>query len=249
MSYGVFAEFYDGLTRNVDYAAKADYICEIFKRFGHTPECMLDLACGTGTLTIEMKKRGFDIYGADASFEMLSQAQCKAAEEELDIMFLCQKMQSLNLYGLIDTCICTLDSISHLQGKDEVRKTFEKVAEFTEKGGLFIFDVNTLYKHREVLGNNTFVYDTDEVFCVWENTFDESDSSVKIDLDFFIPLEDKENCFERSSESFKEFAYSAEDMRSMLEESGFEVLGVYDDMSFEEVREDSQRATVIAAKK
>ena len=68
MSYGVFAEFYDGLTRNVDYAAKADYICEIFKRFGHTPECMLDLACGTGTLTIEMKKRGFDIYGADASF-------------------------------------------------------------------------------------------------------------------------------------------------------------------------------------
>ena len=90
MSYGVFAEFYDGLTRNVDYQVKADYICEIFKRFNHNPECVLDLACGTGTLTIELKKRGFDIYGVDASAEMLSQAQFKAAEEELDIFFLNQ---------------------------------------------------------------------------------------------------------------------------------------------------------------
>ena len=248
MSYDVFAEFYDGLTRNVDYKAKADYICDIFKRFNHTPECMLDLACGTGTLTVEFKKRGFDIYGVDASFEMLSQAQSKAAEENIEMLFLCQKMQSLNLYGLIDTCICTLDSISHLQGKGEVRKTFEKVAEFTEKGGLFIFDVNTLYKHREILGNNTFVYDTDEVFCVWQNTFDGGDNSVKIDLDFFVPLEEKQNCFVRSSESFREFAYSSEDIKSMLEESGFNVLGVYDDMSFDEPRNDSQRATFVARK-
>ncbi len=248
MSYDVFAEFYDGLTRNVDYKAKADYICDIFKRFNHTPECMLDLACGTGTLTVELKKRGFDIYGVDASFEMLSQAQNKAAEENLEMLFLCQKMQSLNLYGLIDTCICTLDSISHLQGESEVRKTFKKVAEFTEKGGLFIFDVNTLYKHREILGNNTFVYDTDEVFCVWQNTFDSSDNSVKIDLDFFIPLEEKEDCFVRSSESFKEFAYSTDDIKSMLEESGFDVLGVYDDMSFDQPKNDSQRATLVARK-
>lgn len=248
MSYDVFAEFYDGLTRNVDYKAKSDYICDIFKHFNHTPECMLDLACGTGTLTVEFKKRGFDIYGVDASFEMLSQAQSKAAEENIEMLFLCQKMQSLNLYGLIDTCICTLDSISHLQGKGEVRKTFEKVAEFTEKGGLFIFDVNTLYKHREILGNNTFVYDTDEVFCVWQNTFDGSDNSVKIDLDFFVPLEEKQNCFVRSSESFREFAYSSEDIKSMLEESGFNVLGVYDDMSFDEPRNDSQRATFVARK-
>lgn len=248
MAYGVFAEFYDGLTRNVDYKAKADYICDIFKRFDHTPECMLDLACGTGTLTVELKKRGFDVYGVDSSFEMLSQAQNKAAEENLEIMFLCQKMQLLNLYGLIDTCVCTLDSISHLQGKSEVRKTFEKVAEFTEEGGMFVFDVNTLYKHREVLGNNTFVYDTDEVFCVWQNTFDNSDNSVKIDLDFFIPLEDKEDCFVRSSESFKEFAYSIDDIKSMLEESGFEILGIYEDMSFDKPKDDTQRVTVVARK-
>ncbi len=246
MSYGVFAEFYDGLTRNVDYQVKADYICEIFKRFNHNPECVLDLACGTGTLTIELKKRGFDIYGVDASAEMLSQAQFKAAEEELDIFFLNQKMQSLQLYGLIDTCICTLDSISHLQGKSEVTKAFQKLSAFTEEGGLFIFDVNTVYKHSQILGNNSYVYDTDEVFCVWRNTYDKKDNSVEIELDFFIP--DNNDLYVRSSECFKEYAYSLHEVEKMLFENGFEVLGMYDDMSFEQPKEDSQRVTFVARK-
>jgi len=101
MSYGIFAEFYDGLTRNVDYLAKADYLCEIFKRYSHNPECMLDLACGTGTLTIEMKKRGFDIYGVDVSCEMLSQAQQKAAEQGLDILFF---VSGYEIAGALRTC-------------------------------------------------------------------------------------------------------------------------------------------------
>lgn len=246
MAYGVFAEFYDGLTRNVDYREKADFICKIFDKFNHKPTYALDLACGTGTLTVELKKRGVDIYGVDASFEMLSQAQQKAEEEGLEMLFLCQKMQSLDLYGTISTCVCTLDSISHLQGSGQVKRTFERVSAFTEKDGLFIFDVNTIFKHREVLGNNTFVYDTDDVFCVWQNTFCENDNSVKIDLDFFIP-EDK--MYFRNSESFKEYAYSLEDITEMLEESGFEVLAVYDDMSFESPKEDSERATFVARKR
>ena len=117
---------------------------------------------------------------------------------------------------------------------------------FMEKDGLFIFDVNTIYKHRNVLGNNTFVYDTDEVFCVWQNTFSEKNNSVKIDLDFFIP---ENNVYIRQSESFKEYAYSAEDISGMLEESGFEVLAVFDDMKFEPLKEESQRATFAAKKR
>lgn len=246
MAYGVFAEFYDGLTRNVNYDKKADFICGIFDRFNHKPTYALDLACGTGTLTVELKKRGIDIYGVDSSFEMLSQAQQKAGEEGLDILFLCQKMQSLDLYGTISTCVCTLDSISHLQGANEVKQTFERVAAFTEKDGLFVFDVNTLFKHRDILGNNTFVYDTDEVFCVWQNTFNENDNSVKIDLDFFIP---EDRMYFRNSESFREYAYPLDDITKMLEDSGFEVLAVYDDMSFEPPKNDSQRATFVARKK
>lgn len=246
MAYGVFAEFYDSLTRNVDYKAKADHICEIFKKFNHTPKDTLDLACGTGTLTRELKKRGIDIYGIDSSYEMLAQARQKAEDEGLDLMFLCQKMQSIDLYGTINTCVCTLDSISHLQGRAMVQKTFDRVAAFTEKDGLFIFDVNTVYKHSTVLGNNTFVYDTDDVYCVWQNYFNEKENSVKINLDFFIPEND---VYYRSNESFKEFAYPLSDIEKMLDQSGFLTVGIYDDMTFEEPKENSQRVTFAAKKK
>ncbi len=132
MAYGVFAEFYDDLMRDVDYAAKADYICRIIENFHHESGLALDLACGTGTLTIELKKRGIDIYGADGSFEMLAEAKRKASEENLDILFLCQKMQSLDLFGTINTCVCTLDSINHLHGEKQVRLAFERVSLFME---------------------------------------------------------------------------------------------------------------------
>ncbi len=245
MAYGVFAAFYDGLTRNVDYRQKADYICEIFDKFGCEPETVLDLACGTGTLTIELKKRGYDIFGADASADMLTMAQEKAYDEQLDIMFIRQKMQSLELWGEIDACVCTLDSLSHLQGERELRTAFERVSRYMSAGGLFVFDVNTPYKHREVLGNNTFVYDTDEVYLVWQNTFRESDCSVKIELDFFEPVGGK---YIRESESFREFAYPTEDIKKMLSDCGFETLAVYDDTTFCQPREDSQRLTVAARK-
>lgn len=246
MAYGVFAEFYDGLTLNVDYKAKADYLCEIFKKFNHTTGYTLDLACGTGTLTVELKKRGIDIYGVDSSFEMLAEAKQKASDEELDILFLCQKMQTLDLFGTINTCVCTLDSINHLQGKGQVKKAFDKVSLFMEKDGLFVFDVNTLYKHKEILGNNTFVYDTEDVYCVWQNTYEPSDSSVKIDLDFFIP---EGKIFYKSSESFKEFAYPLDELSEMLDTSGFDILGIYGDMTFDSPNTQAQRATFVAKKR
>ena len=246
MSYGVFAGFYDGLTRNVDYAEKADYLCEIFRRFGHTPGETLDLACGTGSLTLELKKRGVDVFGADASYEMLTQAQQKAFENELEIMFIRQKMQSLELFGEIDTCVCTLDSLSHLQGESELKKAFERVSYYLTDGGLFVFDVNTPYKHENILGNNTFVYDTDEVFLVWQNTFRESDCSVKIELDFFEP---RGKLYTRESESFREFAYPLERLRELLDECSFDVLAVYDDTTFGQPKETSQRITVAARRR
>lgn len=246
MAYGVFAEFYDGLTENVDYTAKADYLCEVFRRCNHSTGYVLDLACGTGTLTVELKKRGLDIYGIDSSYEMLAEANQKANDEELDILFVCQKMQSLELFGTINTCVCTLDSINHLNGRNQVQKTFDRVSLFMEKDGLFVFDVNTLYKHREVLGNNTFVYDTDKVYCVWQNTYRKPDESVQIDLDFFIP---EGKAYVRCCESFREFAYSTEDLTAMLDKSGFDVIGCYRDMTFDEPESDTQRITFVAKKR
>lgn len=244
-SYISFADFYDGLTENVEYAKRCEYILDVFKKHNHKPELLLDLACGTGSLTVELAKNGIDVYGVDASQEMLCQAQSKAMEEDLQIFFLCQQMQNLELYGLIDTCVCTLDSINHLESEEDVQATFNGVSEYMEKSGVFLFDVNTLYKHREILANNTFVYDTEEVFCVWQNTLCEDDV-VEIDLDFFEL--DEDGAYIRSSESFCEKAYPHEKIVEMLENAGFKLLACYGDMSFEAPKDDEQRAVYVAQK-
>lgn len=244
--YTEFAGFYDGLTKNVEYGARARYIAALLKRYSHDAGIMLDLACGTGSLTVALAKMGFDIYGADASQDMLSIAQQKASEEGLDILFLRQKMQSLDLYGTIDTCVCTLDSLNHLTEKSDVEKTFRGISLFMNPGGLFVFDVNTLYKHREVLANNTFVYDTAQVYCVWQNTLDRDRETVHITLDFF---ERDGLCYRRSGESFSERAYEREALLAMLDGAGFDVLDIFGELSFEPPRGDSQRNVYIARKR
>lgn len=244
-SYGVFADFYDELTLNVNYEKRAEYILSVLKRHNHNAGLTLDLACGTGNLTIVLKKLGVDIYGIDGSTEMLSIAQEKYAADDLGILFLCQMMQSIDLYGTIDTCICTLDSLNHMTDINDVKSTFEKVSLFMNKGGIFLFDVNTVYKHREILADNTFVYDTDDVYCVWQNSLKEN-NVVDIDLTFFIPEGDG---YAREDEHFSERAYTDEQLKSLLTNAGFEVEAVYADMSFDNAGESTERAVYIARKK
>ena len=243
-SYDIFADFYDSLTLNVDYKQRADYILELFSRHNHKTGLTLDLACGTGNLTVELAKRGVDVYGIDGCQEMLAQALNKAYEQELSILFLCQQMENIDLYGTIDTCVCTLDSINHITHIEKVQKTFDKVSLFMNKGGCFLFDVNSPYKHREILGNNTFVYDTEAVYCVWQNTLRENDI-VDIDLDFF---EEEDGVYYRSEQHFSERAYSDAELRNMLEKAGFSVEAVYGDMTFDAPKENEQRLIYIARK-
>mgnify|MGYP003535703786 FL=1 len=151
-------------------------------------------------------------------------------------------MQSLDLYGTINTCICTLDSINHLTKTDDVAKTFDKVGLFMDNDGLFVFDVNTVYKHREILKDNTFVFENDKVFCVWQNALRENDI-VDINLDFF---EEENGVYYRSSESFSERAYSDEKIRQMLKNAGFKVEAVYGDLTFEKPEDTEQRTIYVA---
>ena len=204
----------------------------------------LDLACGTGSLTVELKKNGVDVYGIDASYDMLSFAREKAEESGLDILFLCQKMQSIDLYGTIDTCVCTLDSINHLTKISDVQKTFDRVSLFMNPGGYFLFDANTIYKHQKVLSDNTFVYDTDDVFCVWQNSLREN-NIVDIELDFF---EREGKVYYRTEEKFSERAYSDDELTDMLVSAGFEVVSRYGDMTFDAPMEDEQRVIYVARK-
>ncbi len=245
--YGFFSNVYDTLTENVNYAARADYIADLLAENGITGGILLDLACGTGTLSIEMAKKGFEVIGVDASADMLSAAMNNAYQSEEDVLFLCQPMQQLDLYGTINAAICTLDSINHLTDPEDVQTAFDKVSLFTEAGGIFIFDINTVFKHREILANNTFVYDLDEVYCVWQNTLDRETDTVQIDLDIFEMLED--GAYERSQESFCERAYPVDTIKTMLTGAGFETLAVYDELTKEKPKDDSERLFIIARKK
>lgn len=238
--YSVFARYYDELTANIDYKKRGEYFHEIIKKFKETKEnIFLDLACGTGSISEVMARLGYDVIGIDNSDEMLGIAIEKKFESGLNIQYICQDMRKLDMFGTVDIVICALDSINHLSDLNDVRKVFEGAAFFCELSGLFIFDVNTLYKHRKILANNTFTYETDSVYCIWENTLNAETDEVMMNLEFF---EREENgLYSRSSESFSEKAYSEEAIEKILEESGFELLAKYGDDTFEPPTETSQR--------
>ena len=242
--YSVFARYYDELTANINYKKRASYFNSLIQKFSSTKgKILLDLACGTGSLSEEMAKLGYDVIGVDYSEEMLGIALDKKFDSGLNIQYLCQDMRKLDMYGTIDITLCALDSINHLPDINAVREVFKKVAFFSEIGGLFIFDVNTLYKHRSILGNNTFTYETENVYCIWENSLIPNTNEVKMHLEFF-ELEEN-GLYSRSSESFSEKAYSETDIIDALTDSGFEIVAKYSDDTFDSPTVDSQRLVFV----
>jgi len=246
MSYDNFSRFYDSLTDNVEYKKRADYFCRLLSLCGVNSGILLDLGCGTGSISVEMAERGFDVIGVDSSVGMLNEARQKAFESGKQILLLNQSMDEIDLYGTVDCAVCVLDGINHLDGEKQIRATFDKVSLFMNPGGAFAFDVNTLYKHKNILADNVYVYETDEVYCVWQNSYNEADGSVDITLDFF---EEEDGVYYRSEESFTERAYELSEIQNWLELSGFEVIGIYDDLTFENAKPDSERAVFLAKKK
>lgn len=222
-SYRKFAEYYDILTENVDYKSRMDEINSLFQKYSDNTDekILLDLACGTGSMSEEAEKLGYDVIGVDCSEEMLFEAVNKKYEKALDIQYVKQDMRKLDLYGGVDITICILDSLNHLSGFEDVKKVFERVFMFTNEGGLFIFDMNTPYKHRNVLADNAFIFETEDVFVAWENEFSEKDCKVDITLNFF---EKTHNNYKRYTENFSELAYEKEDIIKACEEVGFKLM-------------------------
>ena len=247
MSYGIFSSVYDILTENVPYERIADSICSLLHNNGVDGGLLLDFGCGTGTLSFLLEQKGYDVIGVDASEDMLMVANEKKYEENSSAMFLCQKGEELDLYGTIDCAVSSLDTINHIDSIEKIEKTFSLISLFMNMGGIFIFDMNTPYKHKEILGDNTFVYDMDDVYCVWQNSFDNIEQRTAIDLDFFIKNEDDE-FYERYSESFCEYAYNPETIIELLNKCGFELINTYDDYSNNPVNAETQRMVIVARK-
>lgn len=242
-AYSVFAKYYDSLTANVDYKGIACAIDSYVKENTPISNLLLDVACGTGSLAIELANLGYDVIGADSSCEMLSEAMRKSYSKEKQILFLNQAMDELDLYGTVGVAVCTLDSINHVTDINTVDRAFSKVSLFLEKDGVFVFDVNTLYKHNTVLADNTFVYDCEEVYCVWQNSTE--NGITTINLDFF---ESDGDAYYRSSESFCEVAYSCEEIERLLSKNGLKVISKYDDYTKNAISEKTQRIVYVVGK-
>ena len=240
-AYSHFSRYYDELTENVDYPRRAACIDRLVKDYLPDAELLLDLACGTGNFSFEMARLGYDVTGVDVSPDMLSVAMQKRGGES--ILFLNQSMEELDLYGTVDVTISMLDSFNHITDISLLNQAIGRLKLFIAPGGLLLFDVNTEYKHRDILGNHSFVYDSDGVFCTWRNQCS-ADGTVEMTLDFFAPGE----CggYERYRECFCERLYSDTELREMLVAHYFTVIDVLDGDSFGQPEQKSQRLLYIA---
>lgn len=244
--YDAFSRCYDQFTEDVDYAFRVGRILELFEKYDKKPTLLLDLACGTGNFSFPLAQKGVDVIGVDCSEGMLAAAMAKLPEGATNPLFLNQYAEELELYGTVDGAICMLDSLNHITEYENFKKAVENVSLFLEKDRLFIFDMNTPYKHKVVLGDNVFVREDETAFCVWQNEY-AGDNTVDIFLDFFV--ENENGSYERLSESFSEVAYSSEQILTVLEGAGLELVATLDDMTDLVPSKTTERITYIVRKK
>lgn len=238
--YRDFSEFYDRLMTDVDYSAYADYLLALFEKHGTRPRTVLDIACGSGSLCEQLLHRGIDPIGVDASQDMLA----RAAEKLDGALLLCQDMREMDLYGTVDGAVCTLDSLNHLSGTADLAQVFRRARLFVEPHGLLIFDVNTPYKHKEVLADRAFVAEEEDVLCTWRTQYTSRGHRVDMVLDFFVPCEDGR--YERYQDTVCERAYAERTLRRLLAETGWETLAVYEAFTTDAPAPDCERWVFVA---
>lgn len=243
--YASLAPFYDALTGNVDYVHVHRFYTELFQKYGHTPRILLDLACGTGTLSFAFEKDGIEVIGADSSEQMLSAAMEKKFENGSQVLFLHQPAQRLDLYGTVDVTVCNLDAVNHF-APVYLPEIFRRVSLFMEPDGLFLFDVNSQYKFEYLLNNRCYSYDTGDVFCSWSSRYD-GKSQADIQLELFEYQGDGQ--YTRQTEHIREFFYSDETLTRLLDKNGFDLLERLADYTQTPPEETSQRIHYIARKR
>ena len=251
--YTAIAGIYDKLNADIDYSSWADFVESCFDKYlAARPELVLDLACGTGSMTLELASRGYDMIGVDGSEDMLSVAYERS--EGKGILYLCQDMRSFELYGTVGAALSCLDSINYLLSEDDLKKTFSLVHNYLDPDGLFLFDMNTPYKFENIYSDNAYVLEdemvygdgeeTAAVFCGWQNQYDR-ESGI---CDFYLSVfeEDEDGRYIRSDEHQRERCYTLESVKRLLGESGFEFIGCFSDFDFSEPKADCQRWYIAA---
>lgn len=275
-AYTSFARVYDMFMDNVPYEEWCDYITGLLKEYGISNGLVLDLGCGTGSMTELLAARGFDMIGVDCSEDMLEIALEKRMASGRDILYLQQDMRDLELYGTVRAVVCLCDSINYLLDVQDLETVFRLVNNYLDPGGIFIFDLNTEYKYRELLADRTIAENRDEGSFIWDNYYDEESRINEYDLALFILAEEAdagkmgegagpdcetgaasgsgtsgEGLYRKYQETHFQRAYTLDEIREALERAGMEFLTWYDGDGDgrQAPREDSERIYVIAREK
>ena len=257
--YGALAWVYDRLNAEIDYGAWADFVEETFHRYGEKkPSLVLDLACGTGRMTAELARRGYDMIGVDGSEDMLAEAYLRS--EGLGILYLKQDMRTFELYGTVDAVTCCLDSLNYLVEDGDLVKAIRNVRLYLEPNGLFLFDMNTPYKFGHIYGNEAYILEEElppeeaedgeapgdpvPIYCGWQNQYDEKTRLCDFWLSIFLAWE--KDTYRRYDEHQLERCYTYDEIRTALEENGFELVGAFGGYDFSAPAEDCHRWYFVA---
>ena len=244
--YSGFASVYDLFMDNVPYQDWADYIQSILKKYQIKGGLLLELGCGTGSMARGLADRGYDMIGIDNSEEMLSIAREKSAEE-YDILYLCQDMREFELFGTVAAVVSVCDSMNYLLTEQDLLTVFRLVNNYLDPGGLFIFDLDTQYMYEEILGDQTIAENREEGSFIWENTYYEDEQMNEVTLTIFVPEEDER--YRRYDETHYRRAYSLHVVKRLIEEAGMEFIAVYDMLTEDSPKPDSERVYIIAREK
>ncbi len=248
MIYDLLAPFYDSYNGDINYTAWADFIEKIISRdyTAGKPELVLDLGCGTGSMTLQLAERGYDMTGIDYSCEMLDIARNRASLCGFGdkILWLCQDMREFELYGTVDVAVCCLDGINHLTSLGDLDKCLSLVHNYLIPDGLFIFDVNGKYKFENVYSDRAYAMEEGNALCLWQNYYNGKTGLC----DFYITLfvSGKDGRYDRYDEIQREKMYTLRMIKNALKRNSLEFIGAYSDFDFSEASDSDERIYVVA---
>lgn len=243
-AYESFASVYDLFMDEINYDEWVSYVEKLWNRFDLKPDIVCELGCGTGNISLRLAERGYETIGIDNSAYMLSEAKMKAEQNGADVLFLLQDMREFELYGTVNSIVCLCDSLNYITDDEDMQQVFNLVNNYLHPGGLFVFDLNTEYKFKEIYGENTFSETDEDAVYIWENYYDEEERINEYYLNFF--MKNETGTYDRTQEEHFERAYSLDEIKRFIEKSGMKFEAAYDAFTFEPVKENSERIYVVA---
>ncbi len=241
-AYTSFAQVYDLFQDNIPYEEWADYLKSLLNEYGVKDGLVLDLGCGTGSITELLAKAGYDMIGVDNSEDMLEIAMDKRSRSGLDILYLLQDMREFELYGTVKAAVSICDSMNYILKKEDLVQVFKLVNNYLDPSGIFIFDMNTEYKYTHLLADGTFAENREESSFIWENFYDEEEQINEYDLTLFIK---EGELFRKFEETHYQRCYSLDEVKKAAKEAGMEFVAAYDAFTREPVTDDSERIYLV----